>query len=114
MANEVSRASDRLMCCSDDADRNGGRLLLLGNGRISESKAQESSEKRVSHLGSGVTLSNWAISIRSVAVTTAGFRQLQNFWQKGRAIFDKSAAFLMIPLQSSNERDEEVRLQTDD
>jgi hypothetical protein len=49
------------MCCSDDADRNGGRLLLLGNGRISKSKAQERSEKRVSHLGSGVTLSNWAI-----------------------------------------------------
>jgi hypothetical protein len=39
------------MCCSDDADRNGRRLLLLGNGRISESKAQESSEKRVSHFG---------------------------------------------------------------
>jgi hypothetical protein len=56
---------------------------LLGNGRISESKAQESSEKRVSHLGPGVTLSNWAISIRSVAVTTAGFRQLQNFLAKG-------------------------------
>jgi hypothetical protein len=71
------------MCCSDDADRNGGRRLLLGNGRISESKAQESSEKRVSHLGSGVTLRNWAISIRSVAVTTAGFRQLQSFLAKG-------------------------------
>jgi len=61
-------------------------------------------------LGSGVTLSNWAISIRSVVVTTAGFRQLQIFWQKDRAIFDKSAAYLMIPLQSSNESDEEVRL----
>ena len=60
-ANEASRASDRLVCCSDDADWNGGRLLLLGNGRISESKAHESSEKRVSHLGSGVTLRNWAI-----------------------------------------------------
>ena len=83
-ANEASRASDRLVCCSeDDADRNGGRLLLLGNGRISESKAQESSEKRVSHLGSGVTLSNWAISIRSVAVTTAGFQTASELLAKG-------------------------------
>src|ERR1700747_1214245 len=53
-ANEVSRASDRLVCCSDDADRNGGRLLLLGNGRSSESKAQENSEKSGAHLGLGV------------------------------------------------------------
>jgi len=65
-------------------------------------------------LGSGVTLSNWAISIRSVAVTTPDSDSSRAFWQKDRAIFDKSAAYLMIPLQSSNERDEEVRLQTDD
>jgi hypothetical protein len=46
---EVDRSCNGLAFRPDDADRNSRRLRLLGNGRISERKAQKSGAKRLAH-----------------------------------------------------------------